>query len=173
MAVHIVIDHSNVRLALGNGAERLLRPIDTLVLNQRYRGRCALIRSESLDGRRTRGENRDISDAQELGYRIMAAPHSTRDIACKACGTKTIQCYEKIVDAKIVSWLYQTVAEAADGDTIALVSGDGDFYDDLVFIERTYEVKIEVWGFTNNTSQRYRRHRGIAFLPLDRLIQAA
>jgi hypothetical protein len=173
MAVHIIVDGANVSQSYGQPTYGLLQRLDHLIVGDRARGKkCVLVRSQLADHGDQVWRTSDISAAVELGYRDICIPLASRRVECKICHGHFTQFREKTVDAKIVALLYQTVHAVPDGDTIALVSGDADFFETVTDIQQTFDVRIEVWSFTRSASRRYQGQQGLAFHSLDALLQA-
>lgn len=174
MPVHIIVDGANVSQSYGQSTQGLLRRLDRLIMGDRQRGKkCVLVRSQLADHGDQVWGTAEIAAAQDLGYRDICIPLAHRQVECKLCHGHFTQYREKTVDAKIVALLYQTVHVIKDGDTIALVSGDADFFDVVVDIQATFEVRMEVWSFTRSASRRFQGRKEIAFNSLDALLNAA
>lgn len=152
----------------------LLRQVDGAVLRGRDRGnKSALVRSRLPDEGNRIVNGEDIVSLIGLGYRDVIVPLTNKFVNCDHCGHQAHRWIEKSVDARLVTLLYQAAIAVPDGDTIALVSGDGDFFEAILNIQNTFEVKVEVWSFSHCASRRYAGKEELQFHLLDSILQPA
>ena len=111
----------------------------------------------------------DLITLSGRGYRDLCTPLMHKDLKCKHCQRSFQQYGEKPVDGKIIDLLYRATNLANDGDVIALASGDGDFFEPVLFIAQTFKVSVEVWSYSSSVSHLYRGRKEFSFHPLDAL----
>ena len=176
MRVHLLLDVSNIISSWPNGRDvaplDLLTHVDLFVLGDRETGRCRLVRSKHIDIEAMSARDGAIMDLVERGYTDICLPLASQQVACP-CGREFTRLYEKTVDARLISELYQTARKAEEGDTIALVSGDSDFAEAMFDVGEAYGVNLEVWSFTQSASGIYRGGQKVEFHPLDMLMDRA
>ena len=104
------------------------------------------------------------------GLKVHRLDLKERKIACFCCDNTWTIYQEKPVDAALIIGMFKAARVTGRGDSIILVSGDGDFYDAVVEISDNWGVPIQIYGFRDHSSGKYKRDGLFNFQELDQFL---
>lgn len=107
---------------------------------------------------------------KKRGLQIHQLNLKEREMSCFGCDHRWTIYQEKPVDAALITGMFKTAVSTKAGDSIVLVSGDGDFYDAICEIYDNWGVPIQVYGFRDHSSEKYKREDRFNFQELDQFL---
>jgi len=97
-----------------------------------------------------------------------------RTIDCHGCARLITIYQEKPVDAALIVGMFKAALRAEPGDSIVLVSGDGDFLEatrEILDPNGGYGVPVQVYGFHDSTNRDFKTSQDFNFQPLDKYLR--
>ena len=177
---HIMIDGSHVVMTLREINSRRARVpakdfdydalISGLLGDAELGDQSAIYISRPPDSRKPYLATVDQELLRSRGLQVNRLNLKEREITCFCCENRWTIYQEKPVDAALIIGMFKAARVTGAGDSIVLVSGDGDFYDAVWEISENWGVPIQVYGFRAHSSEKYKRDDRFNFQELDQFL---